>query len=80
MISDADKQGLIVGLKQVKKALQNRTATKVFIADDCDFYLKKSLEELCEAAGIIPEVAGTMTELGSECGISVKASCACVCR
>ena len=41
---------------------------------------EQSLEELCEAAGIIPELAGTMTELGSECGISVKASCACVCR
>ena len=78
MISDADKLNLKVGLKQVKKSLAAGLATKVFIAEDCDGYLKDSLEKLCTDASITPVYVSTMAELGKECGINVKASCACV--
>jgi len=80
MISDADKQCLTVGLKQVKKALQQKKAVKVFIAEDCYGVLRNSVEELCRESGITPVYAETMAQLGSECGIDVKASCVCVCR
>ena len=79
MIQDADKSCLVVGLKQVKKALAEKRAKKVFLADDCDSALKESVEQLCKQAGIIPERVETMRKLGDECGIEVKASCACVC-
>ena len=80
MISDIERQSLTVGLKQVKKALQQRKAVKVFVAEDCDDKLRDSIKELCASAGIVPVYVETMTKLGSECGIDVKASCACVCR
>lgn len=79
MITDAERSCLTVGLKQVKKALSEKRARKVFLADDCDGALKGTIEELCTAAGISPVYVETMRELGQECGIDVKASCACIC-
>ena len=79
MFSDAERTTLTVGLKKVKKALAEGKAKKVVIAKDCDMYLYESLNELCERAGIVPQFAETMAELGQACSIDVKASCACVC-
>ena len=79
MISDSEKLSLKVGLKQVKKSLAAGKASKVFIAEDCDMYLRESLDKLCAEASITPVYVRTMAELGRECGINVKASCACVC-
>ena len=79
MFSDSEKATLTVGLKKVRKALVEGKAKKVVIAKDCDMYLFESLNELCESAGIVPQLAETMAELGQACSIDVKASCACVC-
>ena len=79
MFSDAERATLTVGLKKVRKALNEKKAKKVVIAKDCDMYLFENLTELCKNAGIEPELAETMAELGQACGIDVKASCACVC-
>ena len=79
MFSDTEKATLTVGLKKVRKALTEGRAKKVIIAKDCDMYLFESLSELCKNAGVQPEFAETMAELGKDCGIDVKASCACVC-
>jgi len=79
MFSDSEKATLTVGLKKVRKALAEGRAKKVVIAKDCDMYLFESLNELCKSAGIVPELAETMSELGQACGIDVKASCACIC-
>ena len=79
MFSDSEKATLTVGLKKVTKALVDGRAKKVVIAKDCDMYLFESLSELCKSAGVEPELAETMAELGQACGIDVKASCACVC-
>ena len=79
MITDSERECIIVGLKQVKRALAEKKAKKVFLARDCDEYLLKGLEDMCAGAGIEPVYADTMKELGSQCGIQVKASCACVC-
>jgi large subunit ribosomal protein L7A len=79
MISDAERAALTVGLKQVRKALAEHRAKKVFVAMDCDAFLLEGLEGLCRECGIVPEYAQTMAQLGQECGIDVKASCACIC-
>lgn len=79
MFSDIEKTTLTVGLKKVRKALTEGRAKKVVIAKDCDTYLFESLTELCKSSGVEPEFAETMSELGRDCGIDVKASCACVC-
>ena len=80
MISDAEKKSLVVGLKQVKKALQANKVNKIFIANDCSTALKTSIEELCKNVDISPIYIESMTQLGRECGIDVKASCACICK
>ncbi len=79
MITDSERECIVVGLKQVKKALAEKRAKKVFLAQDCDPIILESLEELCAGADLSPEYVQTMKELGSQCGIQVKASCACVC-
>jgi len=78
MISGSDKSRLQVGLKQVKRALNENKAEKVFVASDCDDSICRQIQSLCEenSAQLI-EVA-TMRELGTMCGIEVKASCAAV--
>ncbi|MBQ7974113.1 MAG: ribosomal L7Ae/L30e/S12e/Gadd45 family protein [Clostridia bacterium] len=79
MFSDVERATLTVGLKKVRKALAEHRAIKVVIAKDCDVFLLESLQELCKNAGVEPEYAETMADLGQACGIDVKASCACVC-
>ena len=78
MFSDAEKATLTVGLKKVRKALTEGRAKRIVIAKDCDVYLLESLEEQCRLAGVTPDYAESMAELGRDCGIDVKASCACV--
>ena len=73
----SEQSSLMVGLKQVKKAISENKAKKVFLAKDCDDFLKTSIENLCANAGIEPEYVDTMKQLGQECGIDVGAACAC---
>ncbi len=75
----SEQSSLMVGLKQVKKAISEKKAKKVFLARDCDDSLRKGLEELCVGTGIEPVYVDTMKQLGTECGIDVGASCACEC-
>ena len=68
----------VVGIKQVRKALREGRARKVFLADDADPALIEPLEQTCRDAGIEVERAGTMKELGRSCSIAVGAACAAV--
>lgn len=77
MISTSDKEHLIVGYKQVLKALKNNSCKKVFIAEDCSSEISDSLT--AETHGIETVFVETMSELGSMCGIDVPSSCAAVC-
>lgn len=76
MISTSDKEHLIVGYKQVLKALKQKSCSKVFIAGDCSSEILDSL--VSEASGIETVFVETMHELGSMCGIEVPSSCAAV--
>ena len=78
MICESDKAGLLVGFKQVKRALDEKKATKVFLASDCDDKISVSVECECSANDVPLFSVETMEELGNMCGIDVKASCAVV--
>lgn len=78
MISDFEKENLIVGYKQVLKSLKNKTCLKLFIAQDCSEHISDSLS--AESAGVETVTVSTMHELGSICGIDVPSSCAAVVR
>ena len=79
MTLHSEQSSLMVGLKQVKKAISEKKAKKVFLARDCDDFLRESIESLCAGTGIEPVYVDTMKQLGTECGIDVGASCACQC-
>ena len=70
------KQGpIVVGLKQLKKALKDHAAQKVFLARDAESRLTAPIEAQCETDGIAV-VWVTMAELGAACGIEVGAAAA----
>ena len=78
MLTNAQKDKLIVGLKQSKKAIQNGTAKDLYMAGDCDPMYSEPLEELAKQNGVQIFYIPTMKELGTMCGINVGASCAVI--
>ena len=69
-----------VGFKQTMRAISDKTAVKVLLAEDCEEKISIPVKEACGAAGIQIESVQTMRMLGKECGIDVKASCAAILR
>ena len=75
-MEEHSKSKKVVGIKQVRKALRERRAIKIWLADDADPALTEPLETACREAGIEVLRAVTMKELGRACSISVGAACA----
>ena len=69
---------VVVGAKQLKKALTNGTATKVFLAQNADPGITEPLEALCLAKHIPCHWISSMLDLGCACGIDVGAAAAAV--
>ena len=70
----------VVGIKQVRKALREGRARKIWLADDADPALTEPLETACRENGIEVLRVVTMKELGRACAISVGAACAAFVR
>ena len=73
----AGKQ-VIVGSKQLRKALNKGTARYVFLAENADPAVTEPLEALCGQKNIHITWVPSMTELGNVCGIEVGAAAAAV--
>ena len=67
-----------IGIKQTLKAVENKTAIKVFIAKDADEKITGNLRELCLANAIEIVYVDTMKQLGKAVGIEVGASTVCI--
>ena len=78
MISESEKARLMIGFKQVKRALSEGKAEKVFLSEDCETKISAPIEELAKENSVQLLYIATMKELGALCGINVKASCAVV--
>ncbi len=78
MIGESDRSNLLIGFKQVKRALDEKKAIKVFLSKDCDEKMRVSVECECKSNDVPLFYVESMTELGDMCGIDVKASCAVV--
>ena len=76
MITAEERGNLIVGYKQVLKALSAKTCKKLFIAGDCAESISETLISKAEGVEIVN--IETMRELGSLCEIDVPASCAAI--
>lgn len=69
---------VVVGAKQLKKALKNGTATQVFLAENADPAITDPLQALCLANHVPCLWVSSMLDLGCACGIDVGAAAAAV--
>ena len=78
MITEAEKSNLIVGYKQVLRALKANSCQKLFLTEDCSGNIFDTIKSEAGQTEIV--MVPTMLDLGSMCGIDVAASCAAVIR
>ena len=76
MLEELQTKQKVVGLKQLRKALSENRAAKVFAALDADPKLLAPIREACQAGGVPLEEVDTMDKLGKACGIEVGAAVA----
>ena len=67
---------IVVGAKQLRKALISQRATVVYLAENADPNLTLPLSELSEENGIPFFCVRSMQDLGRACGIEVGAAAA----
>ncbi len=70
------QEQLIVGAKQLRKALQNGRVLSVYLAANADPAVTEPITRLCEAQSLPITWVKTMAELGRACGIDVGATAA----
>ena len=66
----------VVGVKQLRKALNSGRARQVFFAENADPALIAPLEELCKQNHVSYVWVRSMQDLGRACGIEVGAAAA----
>ena len=66
----------VVGLKQLRKALENGKAKFVFLAQNADPALTEPIAALCQQNQVSYTWVGSMADLGRACGIEVGAAAA----
>ena len=76
--ADLTSKKVIVGSKQLKKALNRGDARYVYLAENADPAITIPLEELCRQKNIHFTWVRSMDDLGRACGIEVGAAAAAV--
>jgi len=69
---------VIVGAKQLRKALLTGSAQFVCLAENADPALTEPIEALCQQKNVEYAWVPSMTDLGHACGIEVGAAAAAV--
>ena len=70
----------VVGAKQLKKALKNGIASRVFLATNADPALTEPIAQMCGNYDVEVVWVRSMTDLGHACGIEVGAAAAATLR
>jgi len=70
------KDRIVVGTKQLRKALKNNQARSVFLAENADPAITEPIAAVCMAKQIPLTWVPTMADLGRACGIDVGAAAA----
>ena len=73
---DLRMQRVVVGSKQLRKAVNNGRARVVFLAEDADPAITEPLAALCMEKLIPITWVAAMADLGRACGIEVGAAAA----
>ena len=69
---------IVVGSKQLRKAIQNGRAQFVYLAKNADPAITDPLEKMCGERNIRLAWVSSMSDLGSVCGIEVGTAAAAV--
>ncbi len=77
-LPDLTGKKVVVGAKQLRKALQKGLARYVFLAENADPAITEPVEALCLAADVAYAWVPSMEALGNACGIEVGAAAAAV--
>ena len=75
-LADMAGKRLVVGAKQLRKALRSGIARTVFLAEDADPAITSPIEAMCQENMVSCAWIPTMRELGAACGIDVGAAAA----
>ena len=67
---------VVVGAKQLRKALNSGSVFRVYLAENADPALTEPLEALCQLNRVDYAWVRSMTDLGRACGIEVGAAAA----
>ena len=76
MLAELAGHNMVVGTKQLRKALASGKAIYVFLAENADPAITKPIETMCRTKNVDYAWIRTMLELGQACGIEVGAAAA----
>ena len=79
-IGDLSSQKMVVGAKQIRKAICGGSALEVFLARNADPALTDPIRVLCDQKNIPYVWVRSRDELGRACGIEVAAAAAAAVR
>lgn len=77
-LPNLSQRKIVVGAKQLKKAVRDGRAEYVFLAENADPAVTEPLAELCAENHIQITWVSSMADLGRACGIEVGAAAAAV--
>ena len=75
-VPDLSKMKVVVGTKQLKKAVRDHRARYVFLAENADPAVTEPLAQLCMEKQVPVTWVAAMADLGRACGIEVGAAAA----
>ncbi len=76
MLAELADRKIVVGTKQLRKALKSGKATYVFLAENADPAITQPIEAMCQRLDVKYAWIHSMLELGHACGIEVGAAAA----
>ncbi len=79
-MAEIHRNRIVVGAKQIRKALAAGRALRVFLAINADPAITEPIEAACKENSVEYAWVKNMTELGHACGIEVGAATAAVIR
>ena len=77
-LEEISRHKVVVGAKQLRKALVAGRAQRVFLAENADPAITEPIEALCKEKSVAYAWVKSMTDLGRACGIEVGAATAAV--
>ena len=75
-MAEIRRDNVVVGIKQLKKALRAGRVQSAYFALDADPAVIESVAELCNSSAVPVIWVKTMAQLGKACGIDVGAAAA----